>query len=75
MDGLFGALIIRDPEQDSYSEFTVLVNDWLHMDSNEFFSQAGVGPGGPDSAMYDRELSYFVFMVLAADVRQYRLRI
>lgn len=52
MDGLFGALIVHDPKQASYPEFTVMVNDWLHIDGNAFFSRVGLGPGGSDAAQY-----------------------
>ncbi|KAF6033174.1 hypothetical protein EB796_008520 [Bugula neritina] len=50
MDGLFGALIVTDNRRPSYPSFNVLVNDWLHMDSDEFATSL-YGPG-EDTATY-----------------------
>lgn len=46
LDGLFGALIVHDFSRPSYPSFTVQINDWLHMDSNEFATSL-FGPGDP----------------------------
>ena len=72
MDGLFGAFIVHDPKQTRHQEFIVQVNDWLHMDGNEYFSSTGLGPGA-DQPQYAREFIRCVEYKIIHSVKPIRL--
>ena len=58
LDGLFGALIVYDDTRPSYPSFTVQINDWLHMDSDQFATTL-IGPGDPVAKFAGDDCSNF----------------